>query len=134
MPQVLADAGVLDGRVLAAHSIWLSPDDLDVYAAHDVAVAHCPQSNAKLASGVAPVTDLLARGVRVGLGTDGPASNNDLDLWEEMRLAAMLARLPRAATPARCRPRAPSTSPPAGPGGPSAAPTSASWPRAPRPT
>ena len=90
---MLAEAGVLDGRVLAAHSIWLSPADLDVYAAHDVAVAHCPQSNAKLASGVAPLTDLLARGIRVGLGTDGPASNNDLDLWEEVRLAALLARL-----------------------------------------
>ena len=93
VPRVLAGAGVLDGRVLAAHSIWLSPDDLDVYVDRDVAVAHCPQSNAKLASGIAPLTDFLARGVRVGLGTDGPASNNDLDLWEEMRLAAMLARL-----------------------------------------
>jgi 5-methylthioadenosine/S-adenosylhomocysteine deaminase len=96
VPEVLASAGVLDGRVLAAHSIWLSESDLDLYAAHDVAVAHCPQSNAKLASGIAPVVDLLERGVRVGLGTDGPASNNDLDLWEEMRLAAMLARLREA--------------------------------------
>jgi len=93
VPEVLADAGVFDGRVLAAHSIWLSPRDIACYAAHDVAVAHCPQSNAKLASGIAPVCDLLAAGVRVGLGTDGPASNNDLDLWEELRLAAMLARL-----------------------------------------
>ena len=93
VPQVLASAGVLDGRVLAAHSIWLSPGDVDVYVAHDVAVAHCPQSNAKLASGIAPLVDLLARGVRVGLGTDGPASNNDLDMWEEMRLAGLLARL-----------------------------------------
>jgi len=93
VPRVLAEAGVLDGRVLAAHSIWLSPEDVAVYAAHDVAVAHCPQSNAKLASGIAPVVDLLAAGVRVGLGTDGPASNNDLDLWEELRLAALLARL-----------------------------------------
>jgi len=93
VPRVLAEAGVFDGRVLAAHSIWLSPEDIAVYAAHDVAVAHCPQSNAKLASGIAPVVDLLAAGVRVGLGTDGPASNNDLDLWEELRLAALLARL-----------------------------------------
>ena len=84
---------MFDGRVLAAHSIWLSPEDLAVYTDNDVAVAHCPQSNAKLASGIAPLTDFLDRGVRVGLGTDGPASNNDLDLWEEMRLAAMLARL-----------------------------------------
>jgi 5-methylthioadenosine/S-adenosylhomocysteine deaminase len=93
VPQVLAEAGVFDGRVLAAHSIWLTPGDLEVYADLDVAVAHCPQSNAKLASGIAPLTDFLDRGVRVGLGTDGPASNNDLDQWEEMRLAAMLARL-----------------------------------------
>lgn len=93
VPEVLATAGVFEGRVLAAHSIWLSERDLDLYAAFDVAVAHCPQSNAKLASGVAPLTDFLARGIRVGLGTDGPASNNDLDLWEEVRLAALLARL-----------------------------------------
>jgi 5-methylthioadenosine/S-adenosylhomocysteine deaminase len=91
--EVLASAGVFDGRVLAAHSIWLSPADIDLLVAHDVAVAHCPQSNAKLASGIAPLVELLDRGLRVGLGTDGPASNNDLDLWEEMRLAAMLARL-----------------------------------------
>ncbi len=92
-PSVLAAAGVLDGRVLAAHSIWLSPGDMTIYRDYDVAVAHCPQSNAKLASGVAPLVELLARGIRVGLGTDGPASNNDLDLWEDMRLAAMLARI-----------------------------------------
>ncbi len=92
-PAVLADAGIFDGRVLAAHSIWLSPEDLDLYQRHDVAVAHCPQSNAKLASGVAPLGEFLDRGIRVGLGTDGPASNNDLDLWEEIRLAGMLARI-----------------------------------------
>jgi 5-methylthioadenosine/S-adenosylhomocysteine deaminase len=92
-PAVLASAGVFDGRVLAAHSVWLTPEDLSIFHDHDVAVAHCPQSNAKLASGIAPLTEFLARGIRVGLGTDGPASNNDLDLWEEMRLAGMLARL-----------------------------------------
>ena len=92
-PTVLARAGVLDGRVLAAHSIWLSKADLDCYQRYDVAVAHCPQSNAKLASGMAPLVEFLARGIRVGLGTDGPASNNDLDIWEEIRLAAMVARI-----------------------------------------
>ena len=92
-PAVLARAGVFDGRVLAAHSIWLSDADIDLYRQFDVAVAHCPQSNAKLASGVAPLGALLAQGIRVGLATDGPASNNDLDLWEEMRSAALLARL-----------------------------------------
>jgi 5-methylthioadenosine/S-adenosylhomocysteine deaminase len=93
VPAALARAGVLDARVLAAHSIWLSDADLDLYAAHDVAVAHCPQSNAKLASGVARLEDMLNRGIRVGLATDGPASNNDLDLWEDMRLAVLLARI-----------------------------------------
>ena len=92
-PRLLADNGVLEARVLAAHSIWLSPEDIELYRRFDVAVAHCPSSNAKLASGIAPVCDLLAAGVRIGLGTDGPASNNDLDLWEEIRLCAMLARL-----------------------------------------
>jgi 5-methylthioadenosine/S-adenosylhomocysteine deaminase len=93
VPAALADAGVLDARVLAAHSIWLTDADLDLYVAHDVAVAHCPQSNAKLASGVARLEDMLNRGIRVGLATDGPASNNDLDLWEDMRLSVMLARI-----------------------------------------
>jgi 5-methylthioadenosine/S-adenosylhomocysteine deaminase len=93
VPAALAKAGVLDARVLAAHSIWLTDADLDLYATHDVAVAHCPQSNAKLASGVARLEDMLARGLRVGVATDGPASNNDLDLWEDMRLSVMLARV-----------------------------------------
>jgi 5-methylthioadenosine/S-adenosylhomocysteine deaminase len=61
-------------------------------AEHDVAVAHCPGSNGKLGAGVARLAELLDRGVRVGLGTDGPASNDDLHLWDEMRLAAILAR------------------------------------------
>lgn len=92
VPELLDRLGVLDCRVLASHSVWLSDTDVDLFARHDVAVAHCPQSNAKLGSGVAPLAELLARGVRVGLGTDGPASNDNLDLWEEMRLAPLLAR------------------------------------------
>lgn len=90
---MLAGAAVFDGRVLAAHSIWLSPEDMDIHRQYDVAVAHCPQSNAKLGSGVAPLVDFMDRGIRVGLGTDGPASKHDLDLWEEMRFAAMVARI-----------------------------------------
>lgn len=93
VPQILADLGVLDAHVLAAHAVWLSDADIATFAEYGVAVAHCPGSNAKLASGIARLADLLAAGVTVGLGTDGPASNNDLDLWEEMRLAALLARL-----------------------------------------
>ena len=91
-PALLAKLGVLDGPVLAAHAVWLDEEDLDVMAAHDVAVAHCPGSNGKLGSGVARLAAMLARGIRVGLGTDGPASNDDLHLWDEMRLAAILAR------------------------------------------
>jgi 5-methylthioadenosine/S-adenosylhomocysteine deaminase len=94
VPQVLADLGVFEtDRVLAAHAVWLTEKDVALLAANGVAVAHCPSSNAKLASGMAPVPALRRAGVRVGLGTDGPASNNDLDLWEEMRLAALLARM-----------------------------------------
>jgi 5-methylthioadenosine/S-adenosylhomocysteine deaminase len=67
--------------------------DLDLWQEYDVAVAHCPASNAKLASGVARVRDMLDRGIRVGLGTDGPASNDSLDLLADLRLAAGMARL-----------------------------------------
>ena len=65
---------------------------MHVLLRHGVGVAHNPTSNLKLASGVAPVTRMLALGLNVGIGTDGPASNNDLDMWEEMRLAALLAK------------------------------------------
>jgi 5-methylthioadenosine/S-adenosylhomocysteine deaminase len=91
-PALLASLGVFDGPVLAAHSIWLDEADMDLMAERDVAVAHCPGSNGKLGSGVAKLTQLLARGIRVGLGTYGPASNDDLHLWDEMRLAAIMAR------------------------------------------
>jgi 5-methylthioadenosine/S-adenosylhomocysteine deaminase len=97
-PELLASIGCFDGPVLAAHSVWLSATDLDLYEHHDVAVAHCPGSNGKLGSGMAPLCELLRRGIRTGIGTDGPASNDDLDLWEEMRLAALYARA-RAADP-----------------------------------
>ena len=93
VPKLLSDIGLLGGRVLAAHSVHLSDEDIDIFARNGVAVAHCPGSNAKLASGIARVPELRAAGVPVGLGTDGPASNDDLDLWEEMRLAALVARL-----------------------------------------
>ncbi len=91
-PELLARLGVLDCRVLAAHSVWLSDADLALYEEYDVAVAHCPQSNGKLGSGIARASVMVARDLRVGLGTDGPASNDNLDLWEEVRLAPLLAR------------------------------------------
>jgi len=92
VPAMLETTGSLGGRVLAAHAIQLSDDDIEIFARHDVAVAHCPGSNAKLAAGVARVADLLTAGLRLGLGTDSPASNDDLDLWEEQRLASLFAR------------------------------------------
>jgi 5-methylthioadenosine/S-adenosylhomocysteine deaminase len=93
VPRLLDEVGMLDGRVLAAHAIHLSDEDIALFSARGVGVAHCPGSNGKLASGIARLADLRAASVAVGLGTDGPASNDDLDLWQEIQLSAMLARL-----------------------------------------
>src|SRR5690606_16616161 len=93
VPAMLEQLGVLGGRVLAAHCVHLSDSDIALLARHDVGVAHCPGSNTKLASGAARLTDMLAAGLPVGLGTDGPSSNDDLDLWAEMQLAGLVARL-----------------------------------------
>jgi 5-methylthioadenosine/S-adenosylhomocysteine deaminase len=93
VPALLAAHDVLGGRVLAAHCVHMDDGDLDLWREYDVAVAHCPASNAKLASGVARLRDMLDRGIRVGMGTDGPASNDGLDLLADLRLAASLARL-----------------------------------------
>lgn len=91
--QAIDRAGVLRGNVLTAHSVWISPDDISTYAARGTHVAHCPTSNMKLGSGIAPIAEMLAAGVNVALGTDGAASNDDLDLWDEMALAPLLARV-----------------------------------------
>jgi 5-methylthioadenosine/S-adenosylhomocysteine deaminase len=85
--------GVLTDRMLAAHVVWPEPEEVELLAARGVGVAHCPQSNMKVAAGIAPVPALLAAGVAVGLGTDGAASNNDLDLWEEIDTAAKLHKV-----------------------------------------
>jgi len=89
----LSRFGVFAGATIAAHCVHLSREDIQVLAKHRVAVVHCPSSNAKLASGVAPVVDMLREGVAVALGTDGAASNNNLDLAREMRMALMLGKL-----------------------------------------
>jgi 5-methylthioadenosine/S-adenosylhomocysteine deaminase len=91
--EYLSGLGVLSDRVLAAHVIWPTEGEMRLLAARGVGVAHCPQSNMKLAAGIAPVPRLLELGVAVGLGTDGPASNNDLDLWDEMDTAAKLHKV-----------------------------------------
>lgn len=85
--------GVFDGAVLAAHCVWLDDGDAEILRHHRVGVAHCPVSNAKLGAGIAPVATLLAAGIPVGLGTDGAATNNSLDLWEELKLAPLLAKV-----------------------------------------
>jgi 5-methylthioadenosine/S-adenosylhomocysteine deaminase len=85
--------GVLDDLTVAVHAVWLSPGDQEILALRQVKVSHCPESNLKLAAGVAPIPALLKLGVTVGLGTDGAASNNNLDLWSEMSLAARLHKV-----------------------------------------
>ena len=85
--------GLLNGRVIAAHMVWPTTEDIATLASRSVGVAHCPQSNMKIAAGAAPVPPMLKAGVAVGLGTDGAASNNDLSLWEEMDSAAKLHKL-----------------------------------------
>ena len=85
--------GFLDGPTIGAHVVWPTEDEIGILARRKVGVIHNPTSNMKIASGISPVTDMLNAGVRVGLGTDGAASNNDLDMWEEMRLAAFLQKV-----------------------------------------
>ncbi len=92
-PRYLESLGLLEGRTIAAHGVWLSGDDIELLARNDTAVVHCPCSNAKHASGVAPVMDMRAAGLTVAIGTDGPASHHRLDLFEEMRTAIRFARI-----------------------------------------
>jgi len=90
----LDSLGVLTGRTVAAHCVWVDDVDIGILKARGAGVAHCPSSNMMLASGIAPVMKMLAAGLNVGLGTDGPAgSNNDFDLMEEMDLAAKLQKV-----------------------------------------
>jgi 5-methylthioadenosine/S-adenosylhomocysteine deaminase len=86
----LADLGVLSDRTVAAHCVHVSPEDVDILVEFEVGVAHNPVSNLKLASGVAPVPAMAAAGVKLGIGTDGAASNNTLDLLRDTQLAALL--------------------------------------------
>jgi 5-methylthioadenosine/S-adenosylhomocysteine deaminase len=86
----LENLGVLDSRVVANHCVMLNDAEIDLLAQRDVKVVHCPESNMKLASGIAPVPRMLAAGLSVGLGTDGSASNNNEDMFGEMNSAAKL--------------------------------------------
>ena len=91
----LDSLGLFEVPVNAAHCVWLTDHDIEILAGRKVGVVHCPGSNMKLASGICPVPTLLERGAVVGLGTDGTASNNNLDLLEEVRLAALLHKVDR---------------------------------------
>ena len=86
----LADLGVLSERTVAAHCVHVSPEDIELLAEFEAGVSHNPVSNLKLASGISPVPAILEGGVKLGLGTDGTASNNTLDLLRDMQLAALL--------------------------------------------
>jgi len=88
----LAAHGVLSPRLVAAHGVHLDPEEIALLAEHGVGLAHCPRSNAGLGCGVAPLADLLAAGVRVGIGTDSPASAPSFDFFDELRAAVLLAR------------------------------------------
>ena len=88
--QHLDAIGFLEPRIIAAHMVWPDAAEIAILAERKVGVIHNPTSNLKLASGVSPVPRMLAAGVKVGLGTDGAASNNNLDMWQEMNLAALI--------------------------------------------
>lgn len=90
--QVLADAGVLSQPTVAAHGVWLDVIDLGLLAQANASVVHCPMSNLKLGSGIADIASWAQAGVGRALGTDGVASNDNLNMWEDLRLAALLAR------------------------------------------
>ena len=91
----LDSLGVLDRTTQAVHCVAVDRDDIRILSRRGVSVCPCPESNMKLASGRAPVPDMLAAGVRLCLGTDGPASNNDLNMFGEMRTSALLFKADR---------------------------------------
>jgi 5-methylthioadenosine/S-adenosylhomocysteine deaminase len=91
--EVMAKRGVITDRAVVAHCVWLDDREIEVLAGAGAAVAHCPCSNMKLASGAAPIGRLRAAGVTVGLGSDGEKENNNLDLLEEMKFASLLEKL-----------------------------------------
>ena len=91
-PAYLEKMGVLDGPVIAAHCVWFNDEDIEIFRKHGATVAHNPVSNLKLASGIAPIRKMLKGDVKVALGTDGVASNNNLNLWEEIKLMPLLQK------------------------------------------
>jgi 5-methylthioadenosine/S-adenosylhomocysteine deaminase len=97
--EYLRDLGMFEVPTIAAHCVHVTESDIEILRSQGVTVAHNPQSNMKLASGAAPIARMVDAGVNVTIGTDGPSSNNDLDMWDEMRTASLLGKL-TAADPA----------------------------------
>ncbi len=89
----LDSIGFLNSSVVSAHSVWLDDEEIDIYVEKNVGIASCPQSNAKLASGVAPHRKYLEKGAKLALGTDGDASNNSLDMFQEMKFMALICKV-----------------------------------------
>ncbi len=88
--RLLKDTGILDSKVIAAHCVWPEEEEIELLASGDVTVSHCPSSNMKLASGIAPVPDMKKKGVNIALGTDSASSNNALSVWREMTECALI--------------------------------------------
>ena len=88
----LESLGVLNTKVIAAHCVWLTDDDIALAAKHKVTIVHNPVSNLKLASGIAPIAKMIDKGCTVALGTDSVASNDNLNLWEEIKLMPLLQK------------------------------------------
>ncbi len=91
--QHLRELGVLDEQTIAVHCNWLTTEDIRIFADYGVKVSHNPESSMKLAAGIAPIPEMLKSGIDVGIGTDGCASNNDLDLFREMDTAAKVHKV-----------------------------------------
>lgn len=88
----LEKLGLLDNKTVLAHCVWVNDEDIDILVKRKASIVHCPLSNLKLGSGIAPVAKMLEKGVNVCLGTDGPASSNRLDIWEAGKISALLQK------------------------------------------
>ena len=90
--QILHELGGINENLIAIHCVKLTQEEIELMAKKDAKIVHCPESNLKLGSGIAPLTEMLRAGIKLGLGTDGPASNNDLDMFSEMRTACLIQK------------------------------------------
>lgn len=93
--ELFRDLGILGEKTAIAHCVWLNDDEIKMLADTGTSVAHCPTSNTKLAGGIAPILEMQQAGITVGLGTDGNISNNNLDMFEEMKFASLLQKVKR---------------------------------------